>query len=56
MNNVEKRTVSTEIPVNDIQRNVAKMAEKDAELVAVAAIAFVNGLQIGHARANADTQ
>lgn len=56
MSNAEKRTDTTEIPVNDIQRNVAKMAEKDAELVAVAAIAFVNGLQIGHARANADAQ
>lgn len=39
-----------------IQRNIARMAEENAELVAVATMAFVNGLQIGHARANADPQ
>lgn len=37
-------------------RNIARMAEENAELVAVATMAFVNGLQVGTARANADTQ
>ena len=37
-------------------RNIARMAEENAELVAVATMAFVNGLQIGHARATADAQ
>lgn len=36
-------------------RNIARMAEENAELVAVATMAFVNGLQIGHARANTDS-
>lgn len=37
-------------------RNIARMAEENAELVAVATMAFVNGLQIGSVRAAAEQQ
>ena len=38
------------------QRNVAAKAEQDAELVAVAAMAFADGLAVGTARAKKEKE
>lgn len=43
-------TPDTRIVAEESQRNTARMAERDAELVAVAAIAFEDGLIMGRAQ------
>lgn len=42
--------------VEVVQRNVAVKAEEDAALVAVAAMAFADGLAVGEARARQDKE
>lgn len=56
MSKNETKTTHPEVAVADIQHSVTIIAKEDAELVAAAAVAFVNGLQVGSARAAANKQ
>lgn len=47
---------NTQIVAEDVQRNVARLSERDAELVAAVAMAFGDGIKVGEARAQAESK